>query len=629
VDNILADLTPDERRMFWEEAEDLIGEIERIALQELAATGTGDVATVFRAVHTLKGMAAMVGFQEWAAQAHALETCLEQVRQGFDSLKTVAPSLLDLVDNLKRWRDGNSAATMVITVTLAPDTAFPGVRVLQIVESVRELAEVTDVDPPQDTWEAFDGHVVTLTLRSPASVEHLRETLQSIPDVTSVSDPAHQSVSIGSEPSSPETGTVSAVHKKTDSVRVPVEVLDKILEGIGELVVDRTQAQHLAESYLPPGDFKTLHASLNDRMARTTMQLQDLVMRSRMLPLEVLFRQYPRVVHDLSVRLGKSFRLVVEGQDTELDRAVIDSIGEPLLHLIRNACDHGIEPPDVRRAAGKPVEGQITVRAQPLAGHVMIQVADDGGGIDWDALRKKAVEQGWWDTARAETATEEDLTALLFRPGLSTASRVTEVSGRGVGLDVVETVMTALHGSVTVRSTPGQGTSFELVLPLTMAIMRSLLVQVGLHVYAIPLANVERVDTVDFGGHHHLLGNGFIRGPEGLLRPVVDLDQWWYGVVPEQRSAGYLVRIRDGALSFALKVADVLGEEEVVVKTLGLVSSLSPEFTGATVLGDGRLALVLDARRVLQKWQRDRGRTNDHSLEVGPRPEALLPAGGQ
>jgi two-component system chemotaxis sensor kinase CheA len=605
-------LSSEEIRLFWEEATELLHAVEQEALTALDDPNAGDVALAFRAVHTLKGMGAMMGLEDWANRAHSLETRLDRVRQGMDALDAAAPAMLELVDALSRHRmtppDGVGDGAVLI-VTLSPDSVFPGARVVQVTETVRAYGAITAVAPPEEEWDQFQGREVVLTLSSETDLEAARAAVAVLEDVVAVS--------IGTPgpsdpPVSPETGDrQSGVPRRTtESVRVPVEVLDRILEGIGELVVNRTQAQHVVQTATIPGEAKALYSTLNENMARTTIHLQDLVMRTRMLPLEVLFRQYPRVVHDLGAKLGKALRLVVEGQDTELDRAVIDSIGEPLLHLIRNACDHGIETPEGRRAAGKLEEGRITVRAQPLAGHVRIEVADDGAGINWEHLRAKAVQEGWWEASHAETATPDELTSLLFRPGVSTAAQVTDISGRGVGLDVVETVMTALHGSVSVRSTEGAGTVFELVLPLTMAIMRALLVQVGTEVYAVPLGNVERVDAIDTSGFQAVLGTGLAADPDGALRPVLDLQRWWLGDAVEVTS-DHIIRLKDGSISVAMAVREVLGEEEIVVKTLGYFSSLTPEYTGATVLSDGRLALVLDVRRVVQKWQRERARTEE------------------
>jgi two-component system chemotaxis sensor kinase CheA len=601
-------VTGEEMRLFWEEAVELLDVLEAEALRALNGEDRADVDAAFRAMHTLKGMGAMVGLAHWAEAAHRLESRLDQVRQGLEPLSHVAPDILEAVDRFRSDRPGQDAGLsppdheVPLLVTLAPDTAFPGVRVFQVVNAARGHVAVVGVSPPEEAWEHFQGRDITLTVRGDeAAIGRVMAELRQAEDVLDV----RRAVP---EPSGPDVRPVKTGGKAVqDTVRVQVDVLDQLLEGIGELVLDRTQTDHLMKQWAPSDDIRLAYETISEHMTRTTLGLQDLLMRARMLPLDILFRQYPRVVHDLAAKLGKSIRISIVGEDTELDRVVMDSIGEPLLHLIRNACDHGIESPAERERAGKSPEGLITVRAATVEGHVVIQVADDGAGIDWDRLRVKAVERGWWDEATAQAATTADLTSLLFRPGVSTAQTVTDVSGRGVGLDVVDTVMNQLHGSVAVTSQPGRGTQFELILPLTIAIMRALLVKVGRTPFAIPLSSIERVEFYGQAGIRTLLGQPVVTDAQQTARPVLDLRRWWMG---EEAPPEYLVRIRDGPVSAALAVSDIVGDEEVVVKTLGLFSALTPQFSGATILGDGQLALVLDIRRVMQQWQRQHLHTN-------------------
>ncbi|MCY0897959.1 MAG: chemotaxis protein CheW [Firmicutes bacterium] len=338
--------------------------------------------------------------------------------------------------------------------------------------------------------------------------------------------------------------------------------------------------------------------------------------------MDTLFRQYPRAVHDLAQQLGKDIRLVTTGGSTELDRLVMDRLQEPLLHLIRNACDHGIEEPARRTAQGKAPEGVIALHADTSQGHVTIQVRDDGQGIDWERVRAKAVEHGWLSAEQAAAASTEQLMPILLKPGLSTRDQVTAVSGRGVGMDVVQDFVDSVHGTLTVTSARGQGTTWQLEIPMTLAIVTVLLLQVGPWVVGVPLLTVDRIDDIANVNLEPIL-NGLAVDDGGRPLPVYPLAE-----LLEPGTAtdpGALIRVKEGRLHAAVTVDDVIGQQEVVVKTIPRLTAQVPWLSGVALLGDGRLALIIDPRRLIPEGAGERlVTTDDRTLRAGSNQMELL-----
>jgi two-component system chemotaxis sensor kinase CheA len=378
-------------------------------------------------------------------------------------------------------------------------------------------------------------------------------------------------------------------------VRVDVERLDRLMNLVGELVVDRIRfqqiAQRLREARLVDGVAEEL-AEATTHLGRVVSDLQAEVLKARMLPIEHLFSRFPRYVRDLARRAGKRVELVLEGQDTELDRSVIEQIGGPLMHLVRNAIDHGIEPPEERERAGKPAAGRLCLAAFQEEEGIVVVVEDDGRGIDTDRVRQKAVALGILSPEAAARLSEEEAVELIFHPGLSTAQAVTEVSGRGVGMDAVRAGVQALGGSVEVETRRGQGTRFLLRLPLTLAIVRALLVSCGGERYALPLAGVQEIVEVP-AGRVHRVGPHRTTLLRGAVLPLVSVHEALEIPVPEGTDR-LLCVVTGGRRRVGLWVDRVLGEGEVVVKPLGPYLGQVPGVSGATILGDGRVALILE-----------------------------------
>ncbi|MGC1548664.1 MAG: chemotaxis protein CheA [Rhodanobacter sp.] len=370
-----------------------------------------------------------------------------------------------------------------------------------------------------------------------------------------------------------------------NTVRVDTARLDALVNRAGELVLVRNRLLSLAAR---SGD-ESLAVAAGD-LDRVADELQGAVLGMRMQPVGRLFQRFPRIVRDLARQLGKEIELVQEGEDTDLDRGLVEALADPLIHLLRNAVDHGLESPDERERAGKSRKGHVRLSASQRGERIVIVVADNGRGMNPEVLKRKAVEKGVIDEAQAARLTETECLELIFRPGFSTAATISDISGRGVGMDVVKTRVAELGGTLQVRSKLGQGSELELTVPLTLAILRVLMVRVGEHLFALPLGNVDEVFELN-EGQDCLLDGRLVAAHRGRALPLGDLSGW-AGIT--QAPGRHVVVLHVGHLHFGCLVHSVLGREDVMVKPLGPLFDGVAGVAGATVTGDGRLALVLD-----------------------------------
>ncbi len=383
----------------------------------------------------------------------------------------------------------------------------------------------------------------------------------------------------------------------TKSVRISVERLDTLMNLVGELVTDRTRLIQIQEMLRVQYGKNGTVGALGDMAAhfdRVVDQLQEEVMEARMLPIANLFSKFPRLVRDVARASGKQVNLVIEGENTELDRSVIEVIGDPLIHLLRNAVDHGIESPQERIAAGKPPTGAILLAAAHEEGHVVITVRDDGRGIDQERIRQSAVSRGLLSEEDAAQLDDDAVISLIFQPNLSTAGQVTGVSGRGVGLDVVRTNVKRLGGAVVVESEVGRGTTFRVTLPLTLAIVQAMMVALGDDVYAIPLASIIETLYLADALTGSVKGKPVIQWRDRVL-PLVHLRRFFNrGDEDPVSGKQAVVTVAWGKLQVALIVDRLIGKQEIVVKSLGPFIGNVPALSGCTILGDGRVALIVD-----------------------------------
>lgn len=373
-------------------------------------------------------------------------------------------------------------------------------------------------------------------------------------------------------------------HKKAhQSVRVDLERLDKFMNMVSELVIHRTRLEQISTNHKLTDLNETL-----EQVARTTSDLQDLVMKIRMLPLDIVFNRFPRMVRDLSVELDKEMELIVQGADTELDRTVIDEIGEPLIHLIRNAADHGVEPREERVKKGKDPIGKIRLIAYQEGTKAVIKVEDDGGGVPVDKVKAKAERIG----INTEGMSDNDIRNLIFAQGFSTNEKVTDISGRGVGMDVVKTKITALGGTVDLISEEGKGSSFIIRLPLTLQIIQALLVGVGSETMAISLGYIDRV--IDYEKDIvKKTNNKEVIIYRGNVIPFVRVNEK-LGLQESENDKKYIVIVKSGEKTVGLLVDGLLGQKEIVIKPFGKTLQGLKEYIGATILGDGLVTLILD-----------------------------------
>ena len=663
-------------QLFLTESREHVAAVNQSLLQlERDATGPDAVSAVgaiFRSVHTIKGMAATMGYTVVADLAHELETVLDCVRRGelsieatiMDTLFRSADVLEQAVEAAVAGREGDVVATDLIAalralttapaarrdtvailqatddalvppsgageavrIWLKPETPLRGVRAFLIVQALRSIGEVVSTTPPLVELQAenFDTEF-TVRLVTACSSTEIESVVRGMGDVLEVQvgeprrsgawpaltpswsvpaitmTPAHDMAALSAMTLTPAHGVAVTPASETRSesgrvrsMRIDVRRLDALMNLIGELVIARGRLTQLAGQL---GDLALEEAVMQS--SRLITDLRDEITASRMIPVSQVFDRFPRVVRDASRGLGKPVDFVVEGKDIELDRSMLDEIADSLVHLLRNAVDHGIERPDVRAALGKPAVGRLVLSAVRDRSAVVIKVSDDGKGIDRERVLERAKRDGLVEATKTEL-TEDELLRLLARPGFSTAEQVTGLSGRGVGVDAVYTKVRALGGAMDIRSVPGQGTTVVIRLPLTLAIMRALLARVGGETYAIPQAHVS--ETVELTpdvlrtvkGKEVLLARDEVL-PLLRLRSLVGLPAY---DPPTEIDLEHVVVIDLGDRRAGLVIDELTGQEEIVVKQYDAVRDGPPFFGGATLLGDGRPSLIVDVSSLL------------------------------
>jgi two-component system chemotaxis sensor kinase CheA len=387
-------------------------------------------------------------------------------------------------------------------------------------------------------------------------------------------------------------------HKQeASSIRVNTNKVDKLINLVGELVITQSMVAQLVAGFTP--DRLSQLEEAVTQMDRHARELQERVMAIRMLPIRTVFSRFPRVVRDLAQMQGKHVLLETAGEDTELDKTVIEQIGDPLTHLVRNAIDHGIEPSDVRRQAGKPEAGRLTLKAYQQGGNIYIEIADDGKGLNRERIVAKAVQNGL--VAPDQTLTDEEAFALIFRPGLSTAEKITEVSGRGVGMDVVKRNVETLGGSIAIQSQQGRGTTFTIKLPLTLAILDGQSLSVGNQVYILPLVSIIESVRPTRENLNSVFSAGEVITIRGQVLPMLRLHRL-FGVETsiDDPTQGLVVIVEHDGRKAAVMVDELLGQQQVVIKSLETNFKKVEGLAGATILGDGRVALILDVPGIVR-----------------------------
>ncbi len=647
-------------QVFRVEAGELLEQIETGLLDLLNdLSNKSQIDTVFRGLHTLKGSGAMFGFDMLVAFTHHCETAFDRVRRGeVPATSALVSAVLEARDHMRALVDdpaGNHRATGERLLAMlsnavsgeivgipAPSAPLPsgcvaggeasyrlvfrlpanamanGTNPIGLLNELRELgtASITadlSLVPPLDQLEPdqlYIGWQADLTTEGPRQAIddvfifiiddmelEVTEVAKTAPDAAA---PVGEPAGAGAD-DEPAERAVQAVDgaKATENVRVPAERLDELMDRVGELVIAQSRLSQLASS-----STDTPLRAISEDIERLSNELRDTMMVLRMVPVTQLFGRFRRLIHDLARETGKVIDLVTEGESTEVDKTVIERLADPLVHLVRNSVDHGLEPPADRRALGKQEAGRITLSAQQAGGEVIITIKDDGRGIDRDKVRAKAEANGL--AQPGEMLGDQDLLQLIFQPGFSTAAAITNLSGRGVGMDVVKRSVEALRGTIEVQSQSGKGSTISLRIPLTLAIIDGLLVRVGTGHYVIPLSSVEECLELTLDEDLRSRGRSFISLRDSLV-PFVRLREIFNtGTQPELHQK--VVVVSTGTERVGLVVDQIIGDHQTVIKSMSWLHRGIESFSGATILGDGNLALILDVAHLVTLGQQEEAR---------------------
>jgi two-component system chemotaxis sensor kinase CheA len=656
-------IDPSLLQTYREESSELL---ERLEADLLQLEKGGDVAeilnSVFRSVHTLKGTSAMFGFPATGAFAHDLETFLDELRRGAISLDNALTEILlqcrDHIASLLQSEEASDEAALMrlrasgpqlltqlvaympgfqpthclpptnqpaqsaglmrrwkLTLRFEEDLFRYGFDPYSFIHYLRKSGEFELVRPLVDklpdleelnAQKCYTGFEIILN--SEASEEEILDAFDFIRDssqieLTALENPAVPHIAASPAQAEPSTPALTGTDEKTErrsSIRVDSEKLDRLVNLIGELVVQGSNARLRSGENDGAGMAETVES-----LTRIIDDLRETALDLRMVPIGETFRRFDRLVRDLQTKTGRRVRLFYEGGETELDKNVIERIFDPLVHLVRNAMDHGIRSAEERSAAGKPETGTIRLSAGHRHGQIYIEISDDGEGLNTERILQKAIERG---LARSDVAySDDEIHRFIFLPGFSTASSVTDISGRGVGMDVVLREVQSLRGSVEIESRKGEGTTFRLLLPLTLAIIDGFLVRAGSAFFVLPLDLVEEcVDlehAIDEGSRFISLRNEAV--------PFFDLNTGQSDAEHDASTRLSLVVVRSGSDRIALAVDAILGELQTVIKPLGRLFQKHPWFSGATLLGDGRPACILNVRGLVEWLERRQTRRGE------------------
>ena len=664
--------------IFRQEAAELLEQLEQALLDLEQSPDDRDlVNTAFRALHTIKGSGAMFGFEQVAAFAHEFESAFDRVRKGETAadhdLIAIALNAKDFIrSQIERPEETDAVIGVCILADLrkliagaggrassAPEASAPepaasattwrlrfrfnkdvlvnGSNPLLLIDELRGLGEcrVTvqcDGVPPLADMEpdgCYLGWDVLLTMAHPRSaidevfmfviddmqlqVEPADAVGKTVaPEMRAEAAPAAPVVHVAPPPAAAHAEHAVGAHepsakrggKEASTIRVPAERLDEMMDRVGELVIAQARLTQLATG---GGGTK----GVAEEIERLTSALRDAMMGIRMVPIGSLFGRFRRLVHDLSRDLGKEIEMTTAGEETELDKTMIERLADPLVHVIRNAADHGLEGPEVRLAAGKPAAGHINLVARHAGAEVLISVSDDGRGLDAKRIRAKAEENGL--IAPDAVLTDAELNLLIFHPGFSTAKVVSALSGRGVGLDVVKRTIEGMRGSIDVATQPGQGTTITLRLPLTLAIIEGLLVRVADARYVIPLTAVEECVELSAADDMRSKGRSFLN-IRGDLVPFLRLREL-FDEPGEPDAHQKVVVVSAADTRVGLVVDQIIGSHQTVIKSLSKLHTDVPSFSGATILGDGAVALILDVLHLIALGQARETRHKTSTLE--------------
>ena len=638
----------DPSEVFRAESQELLEQVEQGLLDLESKPGDSElIARVFRALHTLKGSGAMFGYTALAAFTHHCETAFDRVRKGeAPATPRLIAAVLAALDHMRALAErpdadaGNGEALLIdlrqamegdgpvaphrppfktwrIRFSLPSDCLVNGTKPLSLLDELRSLGEavvtaVTDGIPELPELVSNECHLawqVVLTTDQPRSaiddvfIFVIDDMALEVEEVITKTEPRER-VDNGDKPPT-VTGNVTSLDAykdrdepasaekfetrmpmANDTVRVPASRLDELLDQVGELMIAQSRLKQVSAA---SSDMNL--RSVAEEIERLASDLRDSMMFVRMVPISQLFGRFRRLIHDLARDTGKNIEFVTEGEGTELDKTVIERLADPLIHLIRNCADHGLELPADRKAAGKPEVGRILLSARQAGAEVVISVVDDGRGLNREKIRAKAESAGL--VVPGAVLSDAECYQLIFKPGFSTAEKITNLSGRGVGMDVVKRTIEGLRGKIEVSSTPGSGSRMDLRIPLTLAIIDGLLVRVGGGRYVIPLSCVEECVELSREQDIRSTGRAFLTLRDKLV-PFLRLREM-FATASEPDIHQKIVVVSTGAERVGLVVDQILGHHQTVIKPMSCFHAGVEAFSGATILGDGSVALILDA----------------------------------
>lgn len=656
---------------------------------------------IFRAAHSLKGMAGTMGFKKMQRLTHDMENVFQEIRN--DNIK-VNSNLIDilfscldaieeyletvkatsdegdngneaLIQQLNDYLNGGATAAPAeeavetkaapakeeaasdglfhmevddvtyskikeaqesglhiyeFTVHIQKDCLLKAARAFLVFKAVEDFGEILAYNPSsQDIEDEKFDLDFSLVVASSQELQPIVDAIKAVSEIEGVDakESSHEEFMQEEEPeAAPETKqeetkaeckpaeapkAAKATKKSAKSakannnkpvtartVRVDIEKLDALMNQVSELIIAKNSLVSLSDSEQNgEGNNQSFHDQI-EYLERITTNLHESVMKVRMVPIESVVNKFPRMIRDLSRKLNKPMELYMSGEETELDRTVVDQIGDPLQHLLRNSADHGIESPEERKKAGKPETGSIILNAFQEGNNVIIEVKDDGAGIDTEKVKEKAIERGLVTPEQAENLTQKEIIDFLFMPSFSMAKKITDISGRGVGLDVVKSNIEALGGDVTVKSVKGTGTTFIVRLPLTLAIIQALMVEVRDEKYAIALGSIQNIENIPVSDIKYVQAEEVIH-LRGMVIPLIRLDQMLDSAPSEEEPDNLtVVIVRKGDNYAGLVVDDLIGQQEIVIKSLGKCIDNNKIINGATILGDGEVALIIDVNAI-------------------------------
>jgi len=577
-------------KLFKEEAGEYLDRLDEIVVKmEKDPTNDEIITEAFRIFHTLKGMAASLGYKEIESISHDLEERLEEIKKygkGVD--KGIIDRIFEEIDRLEYLvgkigeedREGleeriQEGGPLFIKITLKKDIELPGARAAVIIKRIEEREEIEEIKPSFEEIKAGEmGDTFWVRCANAEGVREMLSTMDGIEEIRIEGEEKEKRV--------PKGGV--------GGIRVNVELLDYLQNVVGELVVSSSQLSVLLKDIEEEQNKRVLEAHNS-----SLKELQNIVTRIRLVPLSLIFNKFPRYVRDLSKELGREVSLDIYGSDIEVDRSLLEGISYPLIHLIRNAVSHGIEPPLVREKAGKVATGRITVSAKRAKGDILIEISDDGKGIDEKEVLLTALEKGWVREGEIDTLTKKEILRLLFLPGFTTLNTVSEVSGRGVGLDIVKDIVRSVGGSVNIKTEKNKGTTVSMKMPLSMSIIRVYLIESKGQIFALPMTFVDETIMIPEVTISQLMGKEIMLLRREIL-PVYRFSDIMKDYSNDKKSKAILpcVIVEIENERFALIVDNFKGSSDAVVKPLPLPLNTIKEYTGITIIGDGKPCLILD-----------------------------------